>query len=371
MRLPYAPHMPERTLRRILFLSLLLLGACAPDTSGVRIIDASTAVYEVPTAANGTAIEPIAQSAGRGALVLHGGGPFKRGVAATIVALAGPNPRLCLIDTADDGRGQIHRLFDGFRDVQLSVLNLKPGDAALPDVVATLRGCTGFFFGGGAPQRLSLAFRPNGRDTPALAAIRERFERNGAVVSGSSAGAMIAGPVTLCECGAQSSVLAVTRGELFKAPGFDLLGEPVLIDAHFFARDLLGRHMFALARDGIPVGVGIDEGTTVLVPGDGGPWRVLDGSAVAVVRAPAGVRVDRLHQFGISILYPKDRFDPLSNDVAVAPERQPVATDNILRGGPDSPGIKYTYLTTDETRSYARASRIETTLYGLVSVDPL
>ena len=57
-------------------------------------------------------------------------------------------------------------------------------------MVAALRDCTGFFFGGGAPQRLSETFRPRGHDTPALAAIRERFERHGAVVAGSSAGAM-------------------------------------------------------------------------------------------------------------------------------------------------------------------------------------
>jgi cyanophycinase len=357
--------------RQTAVLFLWLLAACAADKSGIRVIDASTAVYEVPAASNGAAVEPIAQRNGRGPLVLHGGGVFQRDVAGIVVALAGADPRLCLIDTADDGRGQIYRLFDGFRDVHLSVLNLRPGDAALPDVIATLRGCTGFFFGGGAPERLSLAFRPNGHDTPALAAIRERFERNGAVVAGSSAGAMIVGPVTLCECGAQSSTMAVTRGELFRAPGFDLLDVPVLIDAHFFARGLLGRHMFALARERLPVGVGIDEGTTVLVPGDGGPWRVLGGRAVALVRTPADAETDRLYDFGFSVLFPKDRFDPLSNKVAVAPERQQLAAEDIPRLMPDSPGIKYSYMTTGETRSYARASRTETTLDALVSVDPL
>jgi cyanophycinase len=359
--------------RSAVLLCFLLLAACAGGKGDVRVIDASTAVYDVPTKANGTAVAAIAQRDGRGPLILHGGGVFRHEIAADIVALAGSDPRLCLIDTADNGQGQIYRFFDEFSGVKLAVLNLQSSDTGRPDVVAALRGCTGFFFGGGAPQRLSQTFRPGGRDTPALAAIRERFEKHGAVVAGSSAGAMVVGPVTLCECGAHSSVLAVTRGELFKAPGFDLLGEPVLIDAHFFARGLLGRHMFALARDHLPVGVGIDEDTAVLVPGDGGPWVVLAGKSVAVVRMPADARMDSLHHFGISILSPGDRFDPTTNDVRVAAKRQRLSPDSIPLNWPAVQGIKYTFSTTADTVDYSAAGpqRIETTLNRVVSVDPL
>jgi cyanophycinase len=278
-----------------------------------------------------------------------------------------------LIDTADNGQGQIYGFFDDFRDVHLSVLNLQPSDTGRPDVVATLRACTGFFFGGGDPQRLSETFRPRGHDTPALAAIRERFEGHGAVVGGASAGAMVVGPVTLCECGARSSVLAVARGELFKAPGFELLSKPVLVDAHFFARGLLGRHMFALARDRISVGVGIDEDTAVLVPGDGGPWVVLAGKSVAIVRMPDDARMDSLHHFGISILSPGDRFDPTTNKIHVAAERQRISPDSIPIDWPVTEGIKYTLSTTADTADYSAAGtkRIETTLNRVVSVDPL
>jgi len=363
----------DRMIRASALLCLLLLAACAGGKSGVRVINASTAVYDVPSKTNGTAVQPIAQRDGRGSLVLHGGGIFRHEIAADIIALAGANPHLCLIDTADNGQGQIYRFFDDFRDVRLSVLNLQPSDTGRPDVLAALRSCTGFFFGGGDPQRLSETFRPRGRDTPALAAIRERFERHGAVVSGSSAGAMVAGPVTLCECGAHSSVLAVTRGELFKAPGFDLLGEAVLIDAHFFARGLLGRHMFALARDRLPVGIGIDEDTAVLVPGDGGPWVVLAGKSVAVVRMPAAARMDSLHHFGISILSPGDRFDPTTNDVRVAAQRQRLSQDGFPMKWPAVEGIKYTFSTTPDTADYSAVGPklIETTLNRVVSVDPL
>ena len=65
------------------------------------------------------------------------------------------------------------------------------------------------------------------------------------------------------------------EGHLFKAPGFEFLSAPVLIDAHFFARGLMGRHLFALARDKLPAGVGIDEDAAVLISSDQQTWRVI------------------------------------------------------------------------------------------------
>jgi cyanophycinase-like exopeptidase len=357
-----------------LLLAALVLGACAAEKSDVRVINASTAFYEVPTPRNGTAVEPIAQHAGRGVLILHGGGVITEDVTRLIVAYSGPEPTLCLIDTADPGQGQIYRLFDRYSGVHLRVFDLEARDVALPDVVKSLGSCTGYFFGGGAPQRLSEAFRPGGRDSLALAAIRARVQRHGAVVSGSSAGAMIVGPLTLCECGEHSSVTAVRSGELFTAPGFALLQTPVLVDAHFFARGLLGRHMFALARDGLPVGVGIDEGAAVLVPGDDGPWQVVAGPRVAIVRAPAGASVASLHDFDFSVLSPGDRFDPVTGKVLVAPGRSKLAPDsNRLAGTLQRDTIRYTIRNTPRSVQYAGSAsgHVMTVIGQLVSVDPI
>lgn len=171
--------------------------------------------------------------------------------------------------------------------------------------------------------------------------------------------------------------MAVTRGELFKAPGFAFLQAPILVDAHFFARGLLGRHMFALARDRIPVGVGIDEDTTVYVPGDGGPWRVLGGRSVALVRLPIAATVDRLEGFGISELYPGDRFDPASGDVWVAQSRTRADTSATMNQDADADAepspISYSYQDTATTKHFAASDSgtIETTLNRLVSVEPL
>jgi len=169
-------------------------------------------------------------------------------------------------------------------------------------------------------------------------------------------------------------VVAVTRGELFKAPGFDLLNEPVLIDAHFFARGLLGRHMFALARDRIPVGVGIDEDTAVLVPGNGGPWMVLAGRKVALVKTPPDARMDRLHSFGLSELFPGDQFDPLTGRITVASSRHKMGpTEAVLEDKLKSKiPLNYSFGYTPDTSTYVNsAGDIETYLYRTVSVDPL
>ncbi len=353
------------------------LSACNAGNNGVRVINASDSIYEVPARESGITVEPIAQANGRGPLILLGGGRISEALRKLITAYAGSAPRLCLIDSADDERAELYRLFDDFSGVRLTVLDLEAGDVARPDVIAALRSCTGYFFGGGAPQRLSTIMRPGGRDSFALIEIRRRFESDGALVAGASAGAMIAGPLTLCECGANSSVQAVMTGELFKAPGFDLLRQNVLIDAHFFERGLLGRHMFALARDRIPVGVGIDEDAAVLVPGDGGPWRVLNGGKVAIVRLPDGADIHDLSGFGYSVLYPGDRFDPVSGTIAVSSNRQPATAVFSATERADftdeSQSIRYEFLSIPETRRYVRdgTATVETILGRRVSVAPL
>src|SRR5215471_16754249 len=83
-------------IRSAVLLCVLLLVGCAGDKSGIRVINASTAVYEVPSPANGAVVQPIARHEGRGSLILHGGGVFRHEIAADIIAFFSPAPRLCL-----------------------------------------------------------------------------------------------------------------------------------------------------------------------------------------------------------------------------------------------------------------------------------
>jgi cyanophycinase len=302
----------------------------------------------IAATSSGIAVDPLPGTVGRGELILHGGGRFGRGIGEAIVARAGPSPRLCLIDSADIEDLSIESLFMPFAHLDLAVLDLEPEDVARPDVLALLEECTAYFFGGGDPKRLSTILRPNGEDSPALAAIRRRFEQDGILVAGASAGAMIAGPVTLCECGANSSVHAVLDGQLFKAPGFDFLTAPVLIDAHFFARGLMGRHLFALARDHLPAGVGIDEDTALLISADQQTWRVIGRRAAALIYTPPGATMENLRGFGLALLVPGDEFNPASGRIALRGNRQQVAGSSlsaaIRQAGLEvSPNLPITY----------------------------
>lgn len=265
---------------------------------------------------------PIAR--GRGILVLEGGGAPAAEATARIVAAAGPSPVLCIIQTAMHGLEQERNRFARQRGLRIETFDFGPDEPASAADLARLSTCTGYYFNGGDPERLSHTFLPGGQSSPALQIIRNRYLGQGAVVSGSSAGAMIVGRLTLCECGAGSSRTALLEGRLFEAPGFGLVDPAVLVDAHFFARSLLGRHVWEMARRGFRTGVGIDERTAVVVPGDGGPWEVIGSRTVALIRAPANPSAEDLRGFTISLLAPGDRFDPLTGAVQVARSRRPV-----------------------------------------------
>jgi len=293
----------------------------APATPGLSVIPART---------TGIAIEPSTHGAGRGELILHGGGVLTTDVADAVISHAGANPRLCLIETFAPGRGDLARFFRRYAGVALVNMFLDDGNVAEPAVQAALESCTAYFLGGGDPKTLSTLLRPGGADSAALAVIRRRFEQDGVLIAGSSAGAMVVGPVTLCECGEYSSVHAVLEGKLFKAPGFDFLAQPVLVDAHFFARGLMGRHLFALARDRLPVGVGIDEDGAVLVSSNQKIWRVIGKRRAALIFTPPDVSTNNLSNFGLALLAPGDEFDPATGRMVVQEEgRHPVHASEL------------------------------------------
>jgi len=306
-----------------LLAALLALPACDPQPNDdMRVIVSSGPVYEVPARA-APAVKPIPQTAGRGTLILEGGGASLDEASRLIVALAGVKPTLCLFDTTPKGGGDPYHKFDGIGRIKMLTVNVTSNISEQASVIDALDGCTGYFFNGGDPIMLSSAFRPNAEDSAALKIIRRRFELNGAVVAGTGTGAMMAGDLSLCDCGAESSVSALSQGTVFEAPGFVFV-HGVLIDAHFFTRGVIGRHLYALADTQEPVGIGIDETTAVVVPGNGGMWQVIGEGRVALIQRGAHSTVKNLDGFTISVLNAGDRFDPMTGRIVIAPKRKPV-----------------------------------------------
>ncbi len=311
----------------------LALAACdPPEKDDMRVIVTAGPVYEVP-ARDAPRVRPIPQRPGRGTMVLEGGGASLDLASQWTVALAGSQPVLCLIDTAAGGAGDPYHKFDAVGGFKMLTVDVTPGNAAQARIIEALESCTGYFINGGDPVLLSTAFRPNVQDSPALKVIRQRFEQQGAVVAGTGAGAMIVGDFSLCECGPESSVDALVGGKLPEAPGFVFV-HGVLIDTRFFSRGLIGRHLYALADSREPVGIGINDTTAVVVPGDGGLWQVIGDGGVALIRRGTKATTARLEGFSISLLNAGDRFDPSTGRIVIAPTRKPVAMGRDPRAPP-------------------------------------
>lgn len=145
-------------------------------------------------------------------------------------------------------------------------------------VVSQINSMTGFFFGGGDQGRLITCFfltsAGTRSDSPALAAIRQRFAA-GAVVGGTSAGTAI-----------MAGAPMITGGESYNAlrygpyttinPDYpdDLSYDPQggfglfsygLLDTHFSERGRQGRIVRLAAAVAKPMAYGVDENTALVV----------------------------------------------------------------------------------------------------------
>ncbi|GGV41697.1 hypothetical protein GCM10010495_69100 [Kitasatospora herbaricolor] len=150
---------------------------------------------------------------------------------------------------------------------------------ASSSVVNQINSLNGFFFGGGDQSRLvTTLLKGDNSDSPALAAIRARFN-TGAVIMGTSAGTAIANGrdmVTGGESwdalryGASTSVSSSYPDDLSYRPegGFNFFTSG-LLDTHFAARGREGRITRLAADTGHTRAFGIDEDTALVVTNPG------------------------------------------------------------------------------------------------------
>jgi cyanophycinase len=215
-----------------------------------------------------------------------------------------------------------------------------PEDAGLPETVSRIESCSGFYFSGGQQRRIVQVFRPEGGDSPAYQALIRRH-REGAVVSGTSAGAAIMNDPMI---GGGSSVGALTAGVrgpdgeegvmLRKGMGF---WDQAFVDQHFLARGRWARLLVAvLATDGLEFGMGIDENTALVVDGDHA-W-VAGASGVAYFDTRAAVR-DEAGNVGseivLSLLGSGDGVDLTTGAVQVAGGKGSVLPRSTPAAAPD------------------------------------
>jgi cyanophycinase len=215
------------------------------------------------------------------------------------------------------------------------ISSARPETARDPAIVAQISACSGFFFIGGVQSRVIMAFRPDGKPTPAYDALMARW-REGAVVSGSSAGAAIMSDPMIAGGTSAAAIVRGVRRTTVAASDSDEATSGVTIttglgffssalaDQHFLARGRFGRLLVALLDlDQFDLAFGIDENTALVVDG-GTVWNPGASDVVIMDERPArhdgksatGVRV---HLMGAG-----DRFDLTTRTLVISPDKTPL-----------------------------------------------
>jgi cyanophycinase len=155
----------------------------------------------------------------------------------------------------------------------LPVAPLWPGvDAAAaaadPRWVEAVARSQGVFFSGGAQARLMDTLQPGGQATPLLTAIRALLARGG-VVAGTSSGAAVLSELAFRDA---PDALAAMQGRLRDGAevdrGFGFVRPDLVIDQHFIKRGRIGRLLPLMVSRGVPLGIGVEEDSAVVLQGD-------------------------------------------------------------------------------------------------------
>ena len=292
-----------------------------------------------------------------GRLVIVGGGlqADNSAVYQSIVdARAGDGP-LCVVPTASsDPEASMERAvatltgYGGVGSVKGILISTEnPSQAQDPSVVAEVRTCSGFFFTGGSQSRIVDVFLPGGDTTEAYRALWQQWQE-GAVVSGSSAGAAMMSRVMIA---GGSSADAVTHGvrlpdgdgvHIREGMGFFELG---MLDQHFLARGRIGRILVSTLQENSPqIGLGIDENTALVVDGDSA-W-VVGASGVVVVDGRSVQRTGPSRGLGLrmSLVGAGDLLDLRTLSVQRERTKNPMPVTETSIELPEDPFARWAFL---------------------------
>ena len=292
-----------------------------------------------------------------GRLVIVGGGLQADNAAvyqSIVDARAGDGP-LCVVPTASsDPEASMERAvatltgYGGVGSVKGILISTEnPSQAQDPSVVAEVRTCSGFFFTGGSQSRIVDVFLPGGDTTEAYRALWQQWQE-GAVVSGSSAGAAMMSRVMIA---GGSSADAVTHGvrlpdgdgvHIREGMGFFELG---MLDQHFLARGRIGRILVSTLQENSPqIGLGIDENTALVVDGDSA-W-VVGASGVVVVDGRSVQRTGPSRGLGLrmSLVGAGDLLDLRTLSVQRERTKNPMPVTETSIELPEDPFARWVFL---------------------------
>lgn len=251
-------------------------------------------------AAPSPAATSTATAAGRGSLLIVGGGPIPDAVIARFVTLAGGRgrARILALPMASESAGAGEEIVGDFRHLgaEAERLVLTRSEADTEAAARRITGATGIWFGGGDQARLMAVLE----GTRAETALRELYARGGGVLGGTSAGAAVMSTPMITgderrpggdrppAKDSSDAFLTIARDDVVTAAGIDVV-PGAIIDQHFVRRRRHNRLLSLVLEHPDLVGIGIDESTALEVPPEG-PWRVL-GASAAVVYDARGAKI--------------------------------------------------------------------------------
>ena len=202
----------------------------------------------------------------RGPLVIIGGAEDKEGdciILREFVRRAGGTKAQIVVMTAatslprEVGDNYV-RVFERLGAEDIRVVDTESRrDAEDRSAIEAIEKATGVFFTGGDQARIISAIKNTQLDE----AIHRRYQEEGVVVGGTSAGAAMMPDMMIVEGDSETNprIDVVDMG-----PGMGFL-PGVVIDQHFSQRGRLGRLIAALAQQPAVLGFGIDENTAIIV----------------------------------------------------------------------------------------------------------
>ncbi len=234
-----------------------------------------------------------------GSLIVAGGGQLGPEIWARFLELAGGHQaRIVVIPTADasdefpeNWAGILPLLEAGA--AQVTILHTRdPAVADSPIFTAPLESATGVWIPGGRQWRLVDAYL----DTRTHGELRALLERGG-VVGGTSAGASIQGSYLVRGDPETNQVLMAPGYE----EGFGFLSGTA-VDQHLLARGRENDLWELLDREPHLLGIGVDEGTALVVQGDRaeviGTSQVLIYDSATPLRQPLSLRAGSVFDLG-------------------------------------------------------------------------
>lgn len=172
-------------------------------------------------------------------------------------------------------------------------------DALRPDFIERVKQAKGVMITGGNQFRLTTIFG----GTEILTILKQRYESDGLIIAGTSAGAMAMSQTMIYQ---GSSKKALLKGEVKITTGFGLMKD-VIIDSHFVTRGRFGRLTQAVASNPSCIGIGLGEDTGILVT-NGDDFEVIGSGLVLIF----------------------DGHLIKHNNIATLPEGTPISIENLI-----------------------------------------